>query len=80
MRLKVVPGASRSGLAGALGDRLKLRVAAPPEDGRANRAVEELLTRLTGRRCAVVAGHGTPLKTVLVAGAEAAALAAVLAE
>lgn len=69
IRLKVVPGASRSGIAGVLGDRLKVRVAAPPEGGRANRAIEELLSGLCARRCQVVAGHGTPLKSVLVLAA-----------
>jgi uncharacterized protein (TIGR00251 family) len=69
LRLKVVPGASRSGVAGELGDRLKIRIAAPPEGGRANRAIEELLSGLCSRRCQVVAGHGTALKSVLVADA-----------
>ena len=39
LRLKVVPGASRDAVAGPLGDRLKVRVAVAPEDGKANRAV-----------------------------------------
>lgn len=72
--VKVVPGASRSGPAGLLGDRWKLRIAAPPEGGKANRALEELLVRLTGRPCQIVAGHGMPLKTVLVRGGDIAAL------
>src|SRR5688500_13727470 len=38
IRLKAVPGARRSQIAGVLGDRLKLRIAAPPADGQANRA------------------------------------------
>lgn len=44
LAVKVVPGARCDELAGRLGDRLKVRVASPPEDGRANKAV-----------CAVVA-------------------------
>lgn len=48
LRVKVVPGARRSEVAGVLGDALKVRVAAPPEDGRANRAVVELLARELG--------------------------------
>ena len=31
--VKMVPGASRDEIAGVVGDRLKVRVAAPPEDG-----------------------------------------------
>jgi uncharacterized protein (TIGR00251 family) len=56
-------------LAGVLGDRLKVRVAAPPEGGKANRAVVELLTDwLVGASVELVSGHGTPLKTVRVRG------------
>lgn len=78
VRLKVVPGASRAGVAGALGDRLKVRVAAPPEGGKANAAVEALLAGLTGRRCRILAGHATPLKTALVEGGQGPAVAAAL--
>ncbi len=67
LRLKIVPGASRSAVAGALGERLKVRISAPPEGGKANRAVEELLAELTGRTCTVTTGHGSPQKTVFVA-------------
>ncbi len=67
--LKVVPGAARSEVVGALGDRLKVRVAAPPEGGRANRAVEELLSEWLGTpNVEIVAGHGSPKKTVRVRG------------
>lgn len=46
--VKVVPGASRTEVAGLLGDRLKVRVAAPPEDGRANDRLLDLLERKLG--------------------------------
>ena len=45
LKLKVVPGASRSEISGWLGDALKVRVTAAPEKGRANQAVEALLCR-----------------------------------
>jgi hypothetical protein len=65
--LKVVPGASRSEVAGPLGGRLKLRVAAPPERGKANDAVVRLLRAWLGvRDVEIVAGHGSSEKTVRV--------------
>jgi uncharacterized protein (TIGR00251 family) len=46
--VKAVPGASRDEIAGVLGGRLKVRVAAPPEGGKANRAIAMLLARAIG--------------------------------
>lgn len=71
LRVKVVPGASRSRLAGRLGEALKVAVAAPPEGGKANTALIEVLAAALGVRrsdVAIVSGHGNPLKRVAVAG------------
>ena len=69
LALKVVPGASRPGIVGVLGDRLKVRVAAPPERGKANREVVALLRDWLGvRNVEIVAGHGRAEKTARVAG------------
>lgn len=71
IRLKVVPGASRSAIAGWLGDRLKVRVATPPEAGKANLAVRRLLADASGvptRQIAIIAGETSPEKTVLITG------------
>jgi uncharacterized protein len=69
LRIKVVPGASRSEIVGPLGDRLKLRVAAPAESGKANRAVVQLLRQwLSVRDVEIVAGDSCGEKIVRVGG------------
>jgi len=69
LRIKVVPGASRSEIAGVLGDRLKVRVAAPAEGGKANEALLEILRGWLGTADVHVAsGHGRPIKTIRVGG------------
>lgn len=72
--VKVVPGASRTKIAGVLGDALKVAVAAPPEKGKANDAVVELLADRLGvgrKAVAVVAGTTNPRKTIRVVGVTA---------
>ncbi|MEZ6242687.1 MAG: DUF167 domain-containing protein [Phycisphaerales bacterium] len=76
--LKVVPGAKRDEVVGVLklpgGDRLKVRVSAPPEGGKANKAVCRLIAGTLGVRAAavvVVAGQTNPEKTVRVEGSSA---------
>ena len=70
LAVKVVPGSSREGIAGWLGDSLKVRVTAPPERGRANAAVESLVAEALGvpRGCvSVVSGHASPRKLLEIA-------------
>jgi uncharacterized protein (TIGR00251 family) len=69
--VKVVPNAKRAGVAGMLGERVKLRVAQPPEDGKANQAVCALLaTELNIKITAVqiTAGLSAREKTVQIDG------------
>lgn len=66
LRIKVVPGARNEGVEW-LGELLKVKVRAAPEKGRANAAVEELLAQrlaLAPSSVKIVAGFGSPLKTV----------------
>lgn len=65
----VVPGASRTEVAGVHGDALKVRVAAPPEGGRANDAVVGLLSELCGWPAELTRGVTSRSKTVLLRGA-----------
>lgn len=69
--VKVVPGASRSGIVGAHGDRLRIRVAAPPEAGKANEALCLLLAHALGLRARdvrVESGMTNPEKTLRIVG------------
>ncbi len=71
LKVKVVPGASRSHIAGWLGDALKIRVSAPPEKGKANAAVAAVVAAALGvpaGSVAVVSGKSSPRKLVEVRG------------
>lgn len=69
LKILVVPGARSSELVGEHGDRLKVRVQAPPEKGKANEDVCDLISEVTGRKGVVVAaGFTSREKTVIVPG------------
>src|SRR5690554_6461251 len=71
LRLKVVPNASRTRVVGVLGNRLKITVASPPQQGQANIAVCKLLSErlnIPVRQIRITAGAGTPQKTVELVG------------
>lgn len=71
IRVKAVPGASRDAVAGALGDRLKVRISAPPEGGKANEALVRVLAKALGvraREVELVSGPTNPEKVFLVVG------------
>lgn len=64
----VTPGASGSKVVGVHDDALKIRLAAPPEDGRANRALIDLLSSRLGVRVELLSGEVSRRKRVWVAG------------
>lgn len=71
VRVRVVPRARRSALAGRHGDALKLKVAAPPVDGAANDEVRRFLADLSDVRPAeveIISGERVRDKVVLVRG------------
>jgi uncharacterized protein (TIGR00251 family) len=72
-----VPGSSREGIAGWLGDTLKVRVTAPAERGRANAAVVAVLARalcVPSECVEIVAGHASARKILEITGATPAEL------
>ena len=75
IHVKVVPGSSRDRVAGRYGDGVKVQVSAPPEGGRANRAVEGVIAAALGlkaQQVRVVKGHAAPRKVVEVEGVDQA--------
>ena len=73
LAVKVVPRSARDEIVGWLGGTLKVRVVAPPQDGRANRALEELLAAALGLKknaVTVAAGLSSARKRVAIAGLE----------
>ncbi len=76
VRLRVSPGAKATALQGLYGEEsLRLRVAAPPVDGRANAEVERFLAGLFGvarTGVEVVRGLAMRDKTVYLDGVDAA--------
>lgn len=81
LHLHVQPGAKKTEIAGEHGNALKLRLGAPPVDGRAN---ECLIAFLAGRlgvpksHVVIEAGDTSRSKRVRVAGAHADAVVAAL--
>jgi uncharacterized protein (TIGR00251 family) len=71
LRVHVQPGAGRSAATGRYGDALKIRVAAPPEGGRANQATVALIASLVGVKEAqvtLVSGQASRSKRLRVEG------------
>ena len=80
--VKVVPSARADRVVGRYGDALKIQVSAPPEDGKANKAVLQVLADALGvkvNQLELVRGHARPRKVIRVAGLEQAEVDARLA-
>ena len=69
LELHVQPGASRTEFAGKHGERIKVRLAAPPQDGKANAALIEFLARHYGvprRSVRITSGLKSRQKRVVI--------------
>jgi len=81
LAVKAVPGASRDQITGQLGGRLKIKVAAPPEAGKANKAICRLLAEALGvpaGRVSIDSGQSRPEKIIRVQDAGVQAVRAAL--
>ena len=69
--VRVQPRATKSGVAGELDGVLKIRLAAPPVEGRANEELIRLLAELFDaprQRIAILSGQNSKNKVVVVSG------------
>ena len=71
LRLHIQPRASKSEVAGTHGDCLKIRLKAPPVEGKANSELIKFLSKLLGlpkNNIEIISGHASRRKTVKLAG------------
>ncbi len=69
--IRVVPRSSRCELAGIQEDALKLKITAPPVDGKANSECIRFLAdklNIRKKRVVIIAGHKSRRKTIAVSG------------
>jgi hypothetical protein len=69
--VRAAPRAKRNAVAGLTGDALKICVTAPPEDGRANEALIEVLADWLGvkrRQVEIISGQSNRNKVVRITG------------
>lgn len=81
LTLHIQPGAKKTEVAGLHGDALKIRLAAPPVDGKANEALVAFVAKTLGVPKAsveLVSGQTSRAKRLRVAGVAAAAAEAAL--
>jgi uncharacterized protein (TIGR00251 family) len=83
LSLHIQPGAKRTETAGLHGDALKIRLAAPPVDGKANDALIAFLAKTLGvpkARVELVSGQTSRAKRVRVLGVRAPTVCTALAQ
>jgi len=76
--VKVVPGSSRTKIAGEYDGRLKVNIAAPPEKGKANKTLVKFLAETLALRkndITIIRGAASAVKRIRVSGVSAKALA-----
>jgi uncharacterized protein (TIGR00251 family) len=71
LKVRLQPRASRDGIDGLYGDALKVKVTAPPVEGRANKAVKKLLAEKLGiapSQVEIIAGERSREKLLRISG------------
>jgi uncharacterized protein (TIGR00251 family) len=71
LKVRLHPRAARDGIDGMHGDALKVKVTAPPVEGRANKAVKKLLAgqlRIAPSQIEIIAGERSREKVLRISG------------
>ncbi|UCD49910.1 MAG: DUF167 domain-containing protein [Phycisphaerales bacterium] len=74
---KIVPGSSKTAVVGLLDGMIKVKVAAPPEKGKANQCLIAFLAKKLGVKknaIRIVTGQTNPVKHVQITGVSAETL------
>ena len=75
--IKAVPGASCDEISGVIADRLKIRISAPPEAGKANKAICKVIAKalkVKVNQVNIELGQTNPLKIVRITNADTKAI------
>jgi uncharacterized protein (TIGR00251 family) len=81
-QVRVVPRSRRDEVSGVHGDALKVRLTAPPVEGKANRALQKFLAKRLGvapSAIEILSGHASRSKRICVQRVSPAAIHALLA-
>ncbi|MFI4910691.1 MAG: DUF167 domain-containing protein [Sedimentisphaeraceae bacterium JB056] len=79
--VKIVPGSSRTSIEGALGNMLKIKVAAAPEKGKANKELTAFLAKKLGVRKSdieITSGKTNPVKTIEIKNIDANSVVSII--
>ncbi len=71
LRVKVVPGSSKTAITGILDGALKVKVSAPAEKGRANSCLVEFLAKklkVKSNAISIISGQSAAVKQLRIAG------------
>ncbi|MHC4638477.1 MAG: DUF167 domain-containing protein [Planctomycetota bacterium] len=75
--VKVVPGSSKTSIAGLLDGMLKVKVSAPPEKGKANQCLIDFLEKklsVKKNNIKIISGLTNPVKRIEISGISANAV------
>jgi hypothetical protein len=71
IQVQIQPRSSKDQIVGLHNGRLKIKISAPPVDGKANQALIEFIAKALGvskSKVEIVKGHSSKLKTLKISG------------